>query len=200
MPTRTALRSLTAVAALATGLLLSGCGAAPFGAGGTPSPTPTARPTNIKTVVNELASGTTEHTLNVGSIGLTVNYFSTLSMDLWKADANKPLSISMSAELAGDEGQRVYLSNMEVIAAVYGPNGALPSPDQLSDKATVQPGYLVKAPYSYSQTFVLPPVDPEATYITLSLAYELLLQTTPTSTEYAKQTASDTLTVGIAAP
>lgn len=200
MPHRTLLRSLTAAAALAVGLVLTGCGAPPFAQGGTASPTPTPKPTQIKTVVNELASGTTEHMLSVGSISLTVNYFSTLSMDQWKADANKPLSISMTAQLANDEGQRIYLSNMAVIAAVYGPNGALTSPDELSDRATVNPGYLVKAPYSYSQTFVLPPVDPEATYVTISLAYELLLQTTPTSAEYAKQTAADTLTIAIAAP
>jgi hypothetical protein len=189
--------------ALAATLALSACGTPPWtepGAdGSTPTPTPKPTAAEITTVVNELANGSTQHLLSAGDITLTVDYFSTLSMDEWKADANKPLSISMTANLGHDDGQRVYLSQMNVLVAVYGPDGALTSPAALADRATVNPGYLVKAPYSYSQTFVLPPVESGATYVTLSITYELLLQTTPTSSEYAKQTASDTLTVAIAA-
>lgn len=180
---------------------LSACGAAPWDqAATTATPTATPKPTNgeITTVVNELATGSTKHTLTAGSIGLSVDYFSTLSMDQWTADANKPLSISMIADITGDEGQAVYLSNMTVLVAVYGPDGKLTSPAQLTDRSTVTPGYLVKDPYSYSQTFILPAVDPDATYVQLSLTYELLLQSTPTSSSYAKQTASDTLTIAIA--
>lgn len=189
-----------ALAALVT-VALSACGTPPWEeAGATPTPTATPKPTNteITTVVNELANGSTKHVLTAGSIGLSVDYFSTLSMDQWTADANKPLSISMIADITGDEGQAVYLSNMTVLVAVYGPDGKLTSPAQLSDRSTVTPGYLVKDPYSYSQTFILPAVDPDATYIQLSLTYELLLQSTPTSSSYAKQTASDTLTIAIA--
>ncbi len=192
-------RWIGAVAAGALALALAGCGSAPWDAT-TPSSTPTssAGPAQITTVVNELANGSTQHLLAAGNIGLTVDYYSTLSMDAWTADANKPLSISMVAELSNDEGQRVYLSQMTVLVAVYGPEGALDGPEQLSDRATITPGYLVKSPYSYSQTFTLPKLDPAATFVTVSLTYELLLQTTPTSVEYAKQTAADTLTIAIA--
>lgn len=193
------LTGLTLAAVLA--LTLSACGTPPWaqpGAEPTPSATPKSTNSEITTVVNELATGSTKHQLTAGSIGLAVDYFSTLSMDQWTADADKPLSISMVADLTNDEGQSVYLSNMTVLVAAYGPEGKLPSPAQLADRATVTPGYLVKTPYSYSQTFVLPPVDPDATYVQLTLTYELLLQTTPTSSQYAKQTASDTLTIAIA--
>ncbi|MFX5602990.1 hypothetical protein ABTD90_20800, partial [Acinetobacter baumannii] len=57
---------------------------------------------------------------------------------------------------------------------------------------------LVLSPYSYSQTFNVGEVPAEATFVTLQFTYEFLLQTTPTSSEFAKQTASDTLTVAIA--
>ena len=190
-----------AALAAAITVALSACGAAPWDqAASTANPTATPKPTSgeITTVVNELATGSTKHVLTAGSIGLSVDYFSTLSMDQWTADANKPLSISMVADITGDEGQAVYLSNMTVLVAVYGPDGKLESPAQLSDRSTVTPGYLVKNPYSYSQTFILPAVDPDATYVQLSLTYELLLQSTPTSSSYAKQTASDTLTIAIA--
>ena len=185
---------------LAATLALTACGTPPWeqagaGGGSTPKPTSTGE---ITTVINELAAGSTKHQLTAGNIGLDVTYFSTLNMGEWTADANKPLSISMSAALTGDEGQAVYLSRLGLAVAVYGPDGVLTGPSPLNDTSTVAPGYLVKTPYSYSQTFVLPALDPAATYIKLSLTYELLLQTTPTSAEYAKQTATDNLTIGIA--
>ena len=196
------LRALGAGILLVTTLALSACSGTPPwevpGADGGATPTPT--PSKITTVVNELANGSTEHELTAGDITLTVDYFSTLNMGDWTADANKPLSISMSAALGTDLLQKVYLSQMSLAVAVYGPDGALTPLDTLSDDSTVNPGYLVKDPYSYSQTFVLPAVDPDATYLTISLTYELLLQTTPTSNEYAKQTAADTLTIAIAQP
>lgn len=188
--------------ALAATLALSACGTPPWEEpGASTGGTPTPKPSQIQTVVNELANGSTQHELQAGDIRLTVDYYSTLNMGDWKAEANKPLSISMSAQLGTDQGQKVYLSKMNVVVAAYAADGsALPSPDPLEDRTTVNPGYLVKAPYSYSQTFVLPALDPEAAYVTVSLTYELLLQTTPTSVEYAKQTASDSLTIAIAAP
>ena len=199
------MKRILATAALSLVLVgsLTACGTPPWAeAGATATPTATPKQTSgeITTVVNELATGTTKHLLSAGSIGLAVDYFSTLSMDKWTADADKPLSLSMIATLTGDEGQSVYLSNMTVVVAVYGTDGKLTSPPQLADRSIVTPGYLVKSPYSYSQTFVLPAVDPDATYVQLTLTYELLLQTTPTSAQYAKQTASDTLTIAIAQP
>jgi len=198
-------RTLT-IASIATSIAvavaLSGCSTPPWevpGAVGSPTPTPTATK-EIETIINELATGSTEHQLTAGNIGLTVTYYSDLTMDKWTAAANKPLSFSMTANLSNDEGQKVYLSQVSMVVAVSGPDGALPAPDAISDRATINPGYLVKAPYSYSQTFVLPAIDPAATSVTLSLKYELLLQTTPTSSEFAKQTAADSLTIAIAQP
>ena len=186
----------TAGIALASALLLGGCGAAPFLTDGTATPTPTSSG-EITSIQNDLASGSAQRTLTAGNISLAVNYWSDLAMDEWTSSANKPLNLSLIATLAGDEGQRVYLSKVTVVAAVTGPNGSLPAPATLVDAANVAPGYQVKSPYSYSQSFVLPPLDSAATSISLAITYELLLQTTPTSTEYAKQTATDLLTIAI---
>ncbi|MGV8880766.1 MAG: hypothetical protein ACOH19_01300 [Rhodoglobus sp.] len=191
-----------ALTALFIGLALSGCGVPPWevpGAMDNGAPSPSLSPTrSIETIVNELATGSTQHDLTAGDISLTVDYFSTLSMDQWTASANKPLSLSFSAALGTDDGQKVYLSEVSMVAAVTGPDGPLPAPTAIVDRATINPGYLVKAPYSYSQTFILPELDPEASSVTLTLKYELLLQTTPTSAEFAKQTAADSLTIAIA--
>ena len=187
--------------ALAAAISLTACGTPPWTeaglSGATPTPTPTATPQQIITIVNELATGSAQHQLAAGNIGLTVDYWSTLSMDKWTADANKPLNFSMVANLTDDGGQGVFLSQVTLVAAVSGPDGALPAPAPITDRTTVNPGYRVKTPYSYSQTFILPALDPAATSVSLSINYELLLQTTPTSSEYAKQTANDTVTIAI---
>ena len=187
----------TAGIALAAALSLGGCGTAPFLTEATPTPTPTSSG-EITSIDNDLANGSTQRTLAAGNISLAVNYWSDLAMDQWTASANKPLNLSLIATLAGDEGQRVFLSKVTVVAAVSGPDGSLAAPASLVDQANVSPGYQVKSPYSYSQSFVLPALDSAATSISLAITYELLLQTTPTSAEYAKQTATDLLTVAIA--
>lgn len=194
---------LAAGAVLALGL--SGCGTAPWATGTTTSatktPTSSATPTpvpTIESVVNELASGSAQHQLVAGDVAITANYWSTLSMDQWTASASKPINFSLIGALGTDDGQGVYLSRVTLEAAVSGPKGALPSPPPITDQATIAPGYEMKAPYSYSQRFVLPALDPAATSVTLSFTYEILIQTTPTSTAYAKQTAGDQLTIAIA--
>ncbi|SDZ51418.1 hypothetical protein [Herbiconiux ginsengi] len=200
---------LAAAAGLTTAVVagLSGCGTAPWDQPGfnsasatsTSSSTPTPSAT-ITPIINELATGSTQHELKAGDISLTVTYYSTLSMDQWTAAANKPLSFSMTGKLGSDQGQKIYLSRVSVTPAVDGPKGSLPAPAPLTDQASVAPGYLVKDPYSYSQTFVLPALDPAATSMTLSFTYEILLQSAPDSTDYAKQTATDQLTIAIAPP
>ena len=199
-------RMVTAAAAsIVVVLSLAACGTPPWEANATATPTATASvpaPTpqaTVETVVNELATGSTERVLTAGNITLTVDYWSSLSMDQWTADANKPLSFSAVAVLAGGDN-RIYLSKVSIVTAVRAADAQLTSPAPLSDNANVAPGYFISSPYSYSQSFVLPPIDSGAEYVQLTITYELLLQTTPTSAEYAKQTATDTLTIAIAQP
>ena len=199
---------LTGAAAVvvASILVLSGCASMPWtvaDAATSPSPSTSASasasPSEVISVINELATGSAVHQLSAGAIGVAVTYWSDLSMDQWTAGASKPLSFSMSTSLTGDGGQSVYLSQVRLVTAVTGADGPLTAPAEVSDRSTITPGYLVKDPYSYSQSFVLPALDPAATSVTFTIIYELLLQTTPTSSEYSKQTATDTLTVAIAA-
>ena len=194
--------SLLLAASLLAGL--SGCSEAPFLANQpTSSVTPTPKattPAEVEIIINDLSTGSAMHELQAGAIGLNIVYYSDLTMDKWTAEANKPVTLSLKAALNKNQGQKIYLSRVTATTAVAGPDGALPAPEPSVDSATVSPGYYVKAPYSYSTTFILPAVDPGATSITLSITYELLLQTTKTSKSYSKQTASDTLTIAIAQP
>ncbi|WP_394550934.1 hypothetical protein ACDF64_10120 [Agromyces sp. MMS24-JH15] len=184
--------------ALALAFGLAACEAPPWvTASPTPSvteePTPTPTPTP-----NDLAEGSLHRSLTVGPVALEVDYWSTLSMDGWTAYVNKPLSMSLRGTLTPSDGQRLYLNRVTMVPVVNGPEGELPGIEYIFDQATVSPGYLILDPYTYTQTFLVPAVDPAATSITLTIRYELLVQSTPTSTDYAKQTAIDTLTIAIA--
>ncbi|MFF2371060.1 hypothetical protein [Agromyces sp. NPDC058110] len=198
----TRLAAVGVIAAAAFGL--AGCSAPPWLTGGTASPSPSPTPSATSTaapVQNDLAAGALTRTIEVGAITLTIDYWSTLSMDLWTAAANKPLSFSVHGTVTPADGQKIYLAKVTATPVVGGGDGeALPAPDPIVDQASVAPGYLVLDPYSYSQTFIVPPVDGAATSLELTMKFELLLQSTPTSTDYAKQTAVDTLSIAIAPP
>jgi len=193
--------ALSAIGAGAMLLALAGCGAPPWAQGGgstAPAPVPSASVVPVPAPVpNDLSSGSTEKSVTAGAIAATVNYWSTLPMDRWSPTALKPVSISMVTTVTPDDGQKVYLQRATMTAV---PGNATQSFSPLApqtDQAN-PPGYLVLSPYSYSQTFNVGEVPAEATFVTLQFTYEFLLQTTPTSSEFAKQTASETITVAIA--
>jgi hypothetical protein len=91
----------------------------------------------------------------------------------------------------------VYLQRASMTAVPSSATGPLDPLEPQVDASTVSPGYLVLDPYSYSQTFTVGPVPDDATHVSLEFTYEYLVQATPTSSDYAKQTATDTITVAI---
>ncbi len=186
----------TVSAALLLAATLSGCDALPWATpGASPSPSSTTVPAPVP---NDLSSGSTARALSAGPVSVSINYWSTLNMADWTAGAVKPVSISLITTVTPNDGQKVYLQRATMVAVPGTLDSALDPLSPQTDQSTVAPGYLVLDPYSYSQTFNVGPVPAEATLVTLQFTYDFLVQTTPTSTEYAKQSASDTLTVAIA--
>lgn len=198
-----AMSALSVVSVLA----VTGCtGPAPWDAGGsggrtaTPQDTPSASASVPAPVPNDLSSGSTQRVLTAGPVTATVDYWSTLDMSRWSAGAIKPVSISLKTTVEPDDGQKVFLQKATMVALpsdgadIYDALGAQ------TDQSTVAPGYLVIDPYSYSQVFNVGSVPAETTMVTLQFTYDFLVQTTPTSSEYAKQTTTDTLTVAINRP
>jgi len=189
--------------ALAAALMMTACGTPPWAGGDTGTPVTSSSPTPSRTaapqpVPNDLSSGSTERKVQAGSVAADVNYWSTLSMDRWTATALKPVSLSMVTTVTPNDGQQVYLQRASMIAVPGNASQSFAPLDAQVDQATVTPGYPVLDPYSYSQTFNVGEVPDGATFVTLQFTYEYLVQTTPTSSEYAKQTATDTVTVAIA--
>ncbi|MEJ1156012.1 MULTISPECIES: hypothetical protein [Microbacterium] len=195
--TRATVRTTAVLAALTLGL--TGCSSfTPPWSEPTATPTPTPTATAEQPVPNDLSSGSTAREMVAGPLDVSIDYWSTLSMDQWNAGVLKPVSVSLTTEITPDDGQSVYLQRATMIAT---PASATETFDPLSaqiDSATTSPGYLVIDPYSYTQTFMVGAVPEGATYVTLQFTYEFLVQSTPTSSDYAKQTASETLTVAIA--
>lgn len=180
---------------------LSGCGPAPWDFAAEPTPTATrSTPTEAPAPVpNDLSSGSTKRELVAGAVAAAVDYWSTLSMDRWTAEALKPVNLSMTTTVTPNDGQKVYLQRAVMVAVPQGPDGAMAPLEAQIDQSSVAPGYLVLNPYSYSQTFNVGQIPADATHVQLQFSYDFLVQTTPTSNEFAKQTASDTVTVAIAA-
>lgn len=177
-------------------LVLSGCSALPW-VESTSSPTPTTPASPPQPIPNDLSSGSTERTLTAGAVTATLNYWSTLTMDKWTAQALKPVSVSLSTTIVPNDGQKVYLERATMIATPQSFTETFdPLPAQV-DTATTSPGYLVLSPYSYSQTFNVGVTPAGATHVALQFTYDFLIQSTPTSSDYAKQTATETLTVAI---
>ncbi|SFI75969.1 MULTISPECIES: hypothetical protein [Microbacterium] len=199
MPSSAALRTWLIAPALLAALALAGCSAsAPWAADPSPSATPTPVATAPQPVPNDLSTGSTRRTLQAGPLGLSIDYWSDLLMDKWTAGALKPVSMNLLATVTPDDGKSVYLQRAAMLATPMNGATALPTLAAQVDTSSVAPGYLALDPYSYSQTFTVGAVPEEATHVVLLFTYDMLVQTTPTSDQYAKQTATDTLTVAIA--
>lgn len=199
MPSSAALRTWLIAPALLAALATAGCSdSAPWAADPSPSATPTAVATAPQPVPNDLSTGSTRRTLQAGPLGLSIDYWSDLLMDKWTAGALKPVSLNLLATVTPDDGKSVYLQRAAMLATPMNGATALPTLAAQVDTSSVTPGYLALDPYSYSQTFTVGAVPEEATHVVLLFTYDMLVQTTPTSTQYAKQTATDTLTVAIA--
>ncbi|WP_431801884.1 hypothetical protein [Microbacterium sp. bgisy203] len=191
--------TLIGLGAVAIALALSACDPAPWSGGATDEPSPSSTSTAIPTPVpNDLSSGSTQRTLTAGAVTATVDYWSELSMEKWTATALKPVKLSLVTSVTPADGQKVYLQKATMTAVPANSAGSFDPLAPQVDQATTAPGYLVLDPYSYSQQFTVGAVPADATFVTLEFTYDFLVQTTPTSTEYAKQTATDSLTVAIA--
>jgi hypothetical protein len=193
-------RAAVAAGVLAGAVLLSACGPAPWNLNPSPDTTVTAQTSVPPPVPNDLSSGSTQRSVQAGPVAATINYWSTLNMNQWTPTALKPISLSLITTVTPNDGQKVYLQRATMVAVPANATTTFAPLDPQIDQSSVNPGYLVLSPYSYSQTFNVGEVPAEATFVTVRFTYDFLVQTTPTSSEFAKQTASDTITVAIVHP
>ena len=223
MPQRVRTNRLALTGALATALLISGCGTPPWeieqeasasgsssaseSTSASPSPSGTASASyaasappspapTLAQIVNDLATGSTQRVLTAGAASLSATYWSDLDMGSWTPDASKPVSLSLIATLDGEAP--VYLSRLQVVSLVRDESGALLTQlPQIVDESRVTPGYAIGDPFSYSTTILVPPLDTAARSVELTLSYDVLIATDAKGTAFARQTAIDVITVAI---
>lgn len=196
------MRLAAAATVVVASAALSGCGPAPW-AMSTPTPSEPVKTSAPPVVVappveNDLSSGSTQRDLTAGAVKVAVDYWSDLRMDRWTPNAVKPVSLSLVTTITPNDGQKVYLQKATMLAVPASAEETFDALEPQVDEASVKNGYLVLKPYSYSQTFNVGQVPADATYVTLQFTYDFLVQTKPKADEYAKQTATDTVTVAIA--
>ena len=157
-------------------LLLSGCGTPPWEAAqpsgsATTSATPTASsgpsassgPTasssgpaadpTAAAVGGDLSRGALSRELRAGDLTVSVRYWSTVPMDRWTPGADKPLSMSVTAESSA--GSEAVLVSATVDVSARDASGA-DLPDDLDPlRATSGTGFAVTTPQSWSNTFVI---------------------------------------------
>jgi hypothetical protein len=201
------------VPSIALALALSGCGGLPgFGSSApsvapvppasstavTPSVTPASpKPTAKPAARNDLRSGQVKRSFRVPGLTVSTTYQTPLAINKWTPDVTKPLNVTLTAYADKAKAQKIYLTRVRANISVSDNSGRLDSPDALVDTANISPGFIVTFPYTYGQVFVIPSVDTGATSITIDFTYEFLLQVTPSSKDYAKQSARDSLTIAL---
>lgn len=164
------------------------------------SPDPSESADSTKPTKNDLRKLPRRRSLETGPITVEAEYDTTLALEDWRAEAKKPLRITLTALNDDKRKQRIYLTRVTVAATSYDESGPLDVPQSTVDAASVQPGYIVTSPNTYSQNFDIPASSKEAVRISIDLTYEFLLEVNQgdRGRDLAKQVATDRLSVPIA--
>jgi hypothetical protein len=138
-----------------------------------------------KLVRGALAAGSTVHVLAAGSQNLVVNYWTTQNVGTWKADMSVPIQLSAHIENA-DLKHTILVSRFH---ATFADNASTNVPTVGSDTGS----FAITPPFSYSGAMTIPAVSAKTTSATVSIEFDLLIETAPKSGVYFRQTVLDTL-------
>jgi hypothetical protein len=185
--------------------MLSACGAEKTGSISNPPTddpaTATAQPTTIATestpppLRTGLKAGRSRHAFKAGGVTVNVDY-SAQPVEKWAPGTELPLNVSLTASSRGGSKAKIYLSKVTAFLYLTDVSGPIDSPEPIVDTPNIDPGYLVTSPTSYTQVFVLPAAPAEATGLTISFRYEMLLaQPNSSPRDFAKRSATDTLLI-----
>jgi hypothetical protein len=162
------------------------------------TPSPSATPAAVP---NDLAKLPLHRAINAGSITVDVEYNTRLPVESWRAEVPKPLHISLTSVNKRKQGQKIYLSKVTATVTAYDDRGQVGDSRSVADTANITPGFIVTFPNTYNQNLQLPAVDTSSNWLSIDLTYELVLEVDKTkqgNRDFAKQVASDTITVPLA--
>lgn len=137
----------------------------------------------------DLKDGSITHQLNAGERSLVVSYWTT--DDPTKVSASSPMTLQLAAHL---EGGNVFSAiRISRFHATF---------DDGSTSSTVSDdkgNFVLSQPFSYSTAMSLQPKTTSATLATVTLEFDLLVETQPGSGQFFRQTVLDTLHIAFQA-
>lgn len=204
-PRTTATRTLTGLVALPLSLtLLSGCwlpdvsmspdvrGASDTGsstsASSTSTPTATAEPaaTTDDRPSGDLDAGSVTHLQPAGDRELVIDYWTTQQAVEWTPADTK--SIQLSAHLEGAESTA---TSIEVLVTRF--SAVLDDGTARTTVVDDRGEFALQPPFTYGTAVELPPTDPAAASVTVTVQFDLLVETGRGTDRYYRQTVIDTL-------
>jgi hypothetical protein len=154
-----------------------------------PSPEPEA-PATVPVVAaaptrpaGDLDTGSTTHVVPAGERTLVVDWWTTEQATQWRAAGTKGVQLSAHLE-GGDDDVEVLVTRFAATA------------DDGTARTTVAEDrgeFALQPPYSYGTALVLTPSTPVAEQVTLSVQFDLLVETEPGSERYFRQTVLDSI-------
>jgi hypothetical protein len=152
-------------------------------AGSKPTTTPTTASTTVRHVGGGLSGGSTVHRVAVGSRSLVITYWTTRNVSTWTSSQTAPVQIS--ARINGSDRERVYVTGFRATFAPAG--GAARTLDTDTGR------FVISARYSYAGAVVVPAMSSHTSSAQLQVQFDLLVETTPGSGQYYRQTAIDSV-------
>lgn len=201
-PRTRATRTLTGLVALPLSLaVLSGCwlpdvSMSPDVRGASPTATSTSAPTTTSAAESaaatadrpsgDLDAGSVTHVQPAGDRDLVIDYWTTQQAVEWTPADTK--SIQLSAHL---EGEEATASSIEVLVTRF--SAVL---DDGTTRTTVvddRGEFALQPPFTYGTAVELPPTDAAADAVTVTVQFDLLVETGRNTDRYYRQTVIDTL-------
>ncbi|MFT4165256.1 MAG: hypothetical protein QM650_08435 [Microlunatus sp.] len=159
-----------------------------------------AAPEETPSVENDLDKLPLKRKIKAGPLKVEVEYTTRLTLEHWQPNRSKPLHVSLEAVNEDKSNQKVYLTKVTANATAYDSRGQVGDASSVSDKTDINPGFIVTSPNSYNQSLAIPAVDSASLWMTIDLTYELVMEVSKTKEgrDFAKQVATDTITVPLA--
>lgn len=149
----------------------------------TPTPTPTV-PAPVR-ASGELDAGSATHVVAAGERQLVVDWWTAEQAAAWTAATTKTLQLS--AHLEGGDPDEDLLVLVTRFTAVLDDGTTRTQVDEDSGE------FVLQAPYTYGTVLTLPASPAGATALTVSVQFDLLVETEPGSERYFRQTVLDSL-------
>lgn len=133
-----------------------------------------------------LDAGSVTHKLTAGAYTLVIDYWTTQSAETWTSST--PATVQLSAHI---EGQAASTRRPKIEVTRFA--AMLNNGSSLTALTSDDGEFVITPPFSYGSALLLPGTGPATSGADVIVQFNLLIETTPTSGQYFRQTVIDTL-------